>query len=60
MDWWNECLTWCGHVFNYIYSQAKDVKLLKWVNNNNNYDIMILHMILKGFSILCNYLLKKL
>jgi uncharacterized protein YprB with RNaseH-like and TPR domain len=43
-----------------LYSQVKDVKLLKWLTNNNNYDIIILHMILKRFFILCNYVFKKL
>jgi hypothetical protein len=28
------------HVFNFIYIQAKDVKLLQWLTNNNNYDMM--------------------
>jgi hypothetical protein len=44
----------------YIYFQAKNVKLLKWLTNNNNYNIIILHIILKGFGILCNHLLNKL
>jgi hypothetical protein len=43
----------------YIF-KLKDVKLLKWLTNNNNYNIMKLHIILKGFDILCNYLWKKL
>jgi hypothetical protein len=40
MDEWNECLIYYEHVFNFIYIQANDVKLLKWLSNNNNYDMM--------------------
>jgi len=25
----------------WIYTQAKDVKLLNWLTNNNNYDMML-------------------
>jgi hypothetical protein len=44
----------------YIYFQAKDVNLLKWLTNNYYYNIIILHIILKGFGILCNHPLNKL
>ncbi len=37
----NGLMEWMFNIiWAWIYTQAKDVKLLNWLTNNNNYDIM--------------------